>query len=84
MKEHFTKQLKRGTLVKLDDGNMAVIRDSEPSVKRKAEVMIEGKPQLIQIESYRIVAVNIKGHGWQPITHADKEKERQSAQTQQS
>lgn len=80
MKEHYTKQLKRGALVKLSDGTMAVIRDSEPSVKRKAEVVIEGKPRLIQIESYRIVSVNIKGAGWQPITHTDKERVRQTAQ----
>ena len=47
MKEHYTKQLKRDTLVKLNDGNMAVIRDNQPSVKRKVEMVIEGKPQLI-------------------------------------
>lgn len=80
MKEQYTKQLKRGSLVKLSDGNMAIIRDNEPSAKRKVEVVIEGKPQLIQIESYSIVSVNIKGLGWQPITHTDKEKERQASQ----
>lgn len=80
MKEHTTKQLKRGALVKLNDGSMAVIRDNEPSVKRKVEVMVDGKPQLVEIESYRIVSVNLKGKGWQPITHTDKEKEREAAQ----
>lgn len=80
MKEHYTKQLKRDTLVKLSDGNMAVIRDNEPSVKRKVEMVIEGKPQLIQIESYMIVEVSIKGKGWHTITHTDKEKERQAIQ----
>ncbi|MFY9143161.1 hypothetical protein, partial [Sulfuricurvum sp.] len=77
---HYTKQLKRDTLVKLSDGNMAVIRDNEPSVKRKVEMVIEGKPQLIQIESYMIVEVSIKGKGWHTITHTDKEKERQATQ----
>ena len=67
MKEHTTKQLKRDTLVKLSDGTMAVIRDNEPSVKRKVEMMVEGKPQLVVIESYRIVSVSIKGKGW-PIS----------------
>lgn len=81
MKEHYTKQLKRGSLIKLSDGSMAVIRDNEPSVKRKVEAVIEGKPQLIQIESYCIVSVNIKGQGWLPITHTDKEKERQASHT---
>jgi hypothetical protein len=81
MKEHYTKQLKRDTLVKLSDGNMAVIRDNEPSVKRKVEMMVEGKPQLGVIESYRIVSVSIKGKGWHDITHTDKEKERQTAQS---
>lgn len=80
MKEHYTKQLKRDTLVKLIDGRMAVIRDNEPSVKRKVEMVIEGKPQLIQIESYLIVEVSIKGKGWHTITHTDKEKERQVTQ----
>ena len=80
MKEHYTKQLKRDTLVKLSDGSMAVIRDSEPSVKRKVEMLIEGKPKLIQIESYMIVEVSIKGKGWRTITHSDKEKERQTTQ----
>ncbi len=81
MKEHYTKQLKRDTLVKLSDGNMAVIRDNEPSVKRKVEMMVEGKPQLVVIESYQIVSASIKGKGWQDITHTDKEKERQAAQS---
>ncbi|MFZ3052670.1 MAG: hypothetical protein WA099_04610 [Sulfuricurvum sp.] len=80
MKEHYTKQLKRDALIKLIDGRMAVIRDNEPSVKRKVEMVIEGKPQLIQIESYMIVEVSIKGKGWHTITHTDKEKERQATQ----
>lgn len=79
MKEHYTKQLKRDSLVKLNDGNMAVIRDNEPSVKRKVEMIIDGKPQMVVIESYRIVSVSIKGKGWCDITHTDKEKERQAA-----
>ncbi|MDP3586584.1 MAG: hypothetical protein Q8R58_00875 [Sulfuricurvum sp.] len=80
MKEHYTKQLKRDALIKLIDGRMAVIRDNEPSVKRKVEMVIEGKPQLIQIESYMIVEVSIKGKGWHTITHTDKEKEWQATQ----
>jgi hypothetical protein len=80
MKEHYTKQLKRDALVKLSDGSIAVIRDNEPSVKRKVEMVIEGKPELIQIESYMIVEVSIKGKGWHAITHTDKEKERQATQ----
>lgn len=79
MKEHTTKQLKRDALVKLSDGTMAVMRDNEPSVKRKVEMIVDGKPQLAVIESYRIVSVSIKGKGWQEITHTDKEKERQAA-----
>ncbi len=81
MKEHTTKQLKRDTLVKLSDGTMAVIRDNEPSVKRKVEMMVEGKPQLVVIESYKIVSVSIKGKGWHYITHTDKDKQRQAAQS---
>lgn len=79
MKEHTTKQLKRDTLVKLIDGTMAVIRDNEPSVKRKVEMIVDGKPQLSVIESYQIVSVSIKGKGWHNITHTEKEKERQAA-----
>ena len=55
MKEHYTKQLRRGALVKLDDDTLAVIRDNEPSVKRKVEVTTSGKPQIIEIESHRIL-----------------------------
>ncbi|MDD5052569.1 MAG: hypothetical protein PHO27_07560 [Sulfuricurvum sp.] len=80
MKEYYTKQLKRNALVKLSDDTMAVIRDNEPSVKRKVEMIIDGKPQLLQIESYRIISVSLNGKGWQTITHTDKEKERQASQ----
>lgn len=80
MKEHFTKQLRRGALVKLDDGTLAVIRDNEPTVKRKVEVNTNGKPQLVEIESYRMVSVSIKGNGWQPITHTDKEITRKASE----
>lgn len=80
MKEHVTKQLRRGALVKLDNDTLAVIRDNEPSVKRKVEVNINGKPQLVEIESYRIVSVSIKGNGWQPITLTDKEISRKTGE----
>ncbi|MGD9970132.1 MAG: hypothetical protein AB7S65_06715 [Sulfuricurvum sp.] len=76
MKEHLTKTLRRGALVKLDDETLAVIRDNEASVKRKAEISSEGKLQIVEIESYRIVAVMIKGKGWVNITLSDKERKR--------
>lgn len=76
MKEHTTKELRRGALVKLDDDSMAVIRDNEPSVKRKVEINSSGRPQIVEIESYRIVSVSIKGKGWETITHSDKEMNR--------
>lgn len=81
MKEYTTKQLKRDTLVKLMDGTMAVIRDNEPSVKRKVEMIVDGKPQLSVIESYQIVSFSTKGKGWHDISHTDKERERQAAQS---
>lgn len=80
MKEHYTKQLRRGALVKLDDGTLAVIRDHEPSVKRKVEVMTSGKPQIIEIESYQIASFSLKGNGWQNITHTEKEISRKEGE----
>lgn len=79
MKEHTTKELRRGALVKLDDGTMAVIRDNEPSVKRKVETAASGAPKIIEIESYRIVSVSVKGKGWFDITHSDKEISRRES-----
>jgi len=80
MKEHYTKQLRRGALVKLDDDTLAVIRDNEPSVKRKVEVTTSGKPQIVEIESYRIVSFSLKGKGWQSITHTEKEISRKEGE----
>lgn len=80
MKEHYTKQLRRGALVKLDDDTLAVIRDNEPSVKRKVEVTTSAKPQIVEIESYRIVSFSLKGKGWQSITHTEKEISRKEGE----
>lgn len=82
MKEYTTKQLRRGALVKLDDGSLAVIRDNEPSVKRKVEITSSVGPQIVEIESYRIVSVSIQGQGWQNITHSDKEINRRDSANQ--
>jgi len=81
MKVHTTKELRRGALVKLDDDSMAVIRDNEPSVKRKVEINASGRPQIVEIESYRIVSVSVKGKGWEVITHSEKEIRRKEDQS---